>query len=203
MPTEVQDGNGVRSSSPKTLRIILGVWITAATIGLAREAWFSFRYGRDVIQIRRGEFLDAGLGPAGFPGKHAGQFEVLDANRNVRSLDLSRGTSVVMFYAPTCLSCSANMPQWLNLISEYKGKGVHFYGVSLHDPNEGRYWEGMDSSVALFTTRRDSVLLEQFGVSGIPTTAVVRSGTLSAVFEGVLNTGARTRIHQLLAESAP
>jgi len=105
--------------------------------------------------------------------------------RNV-SLSDFRGKVVILdFWATWCPPCKREIPDFINLQSEYASKGLQVVGIALDEPDKVRLFarqNGMNYPVLLGT---DQIAAQYGGIDGIPTTFIVdREGNIVNRFEG-------------------
>jgi peroxiredoxin len=121
----------------------------------------------------------ASMGPA--PG-----FHLPDIQGKSVSLADFRGKVVILdFWATWCPPCRREIPDFIELQSEYGSKGLQIVGVALDEPAKVKEFAaraGMNYTVLL---GNDDVSYRYGGISGIPTTFVIdRKGNIVERFEG-------------------
>jgi cytochrome c biogenesis protein CcmG/thiol:disulfide interchange protein DsbE len=113
-------------------------------------------------------------------------FTLADLNGHPVSLSDFRGKVVVLdFWATWCPPCKREIPDFIELQSQYGSKGLQVIGIGLDEPEKLKAFastNGMNYTVLLGT---DDTALKYGGISGIPTTFIIdRSGKIVDRFEG-------------------
>ncbi len=113
-------------------------------------------------------------------------FTLSDVQGRPVSLADFRGKVVVLdFWATWCPPCKREIPDFIDLQSEYSSKGLQIVGIALDEPQKVKEFAeqvGMNYSVLLGD---DATAMEYGGISGIPTTFVIdRTGKIVNRFEG-------------------
>jgi peroxiredoxin len=113
-------------------------------------------------------------------------FTLTDVNGRQVALSSFRGNVVVLdFWATWCPPCKREIPDFIDLQSAYRSKGVQFVGVALDEPDKVRAFareHEMNYPVLLGT---DDVAARYGGISGIPTTYIIdRNGRIVERYEG-------------------
>ena len=118
--------------------------------------------------------------------RHAPEFTLTDMNGRQVSLADFRGKVVVLdFWATWCPPCKREIPDFIELQSQYGSKGVQIIGIGLDEPEKLKAFaisHGMNYSVLMGT---EDIAIKYGGISGIPTTFIIdRSGKIVNRFEG-------------------
>ncbi len=120
-------------------------------------------------------------------GANAPDFELMDLDGKVRTLQDYRGKVVVLdFFATWCGPCIASMPKMVETTNEYKASNVELIAVNLEQSKEevrtllSRL--DINPSVVLDT---DGAVSRKFGVKAIPQTVIIDAeGVIRYVFVG-------------------
>ena len=166
---------------------------------------FTFEPPKDARKVS--DFMDAMVEeePSPILGKAAPDFK-LDI-MGVGALDLAalKGKSVIVLYFwATSSPCEKATPVLLELIAEYKLKGVAFYAVNEQE-DEAKIQEFDKKMNATYTVAldKDGLVGEQYSVEGLPETILIgMDGTVQAVHSGFVPTmkdDLTKEIDQLLA----
>lgn len=96
-------------------------------------------------------------------------------------IDLSTGTTMVVFWEVWCPHCRNHMPELVKTYDTYKGKGMNV--VALTRLSKGKTKEDVtkfmtDNSLNYPVGKEDGKLARTFGVGGIPAAAVVKDGKI-------------------------
>ena len=156
------------------------VWIIG-TVGVLVLGYF--------ILGRNESATTGALKPALPPSTEVGRapgFTLTDLNGHPVSLTDFRGKVVVLdFWATLCPPCKREIPDFIELQSQYGSKGLQVIGIGLDEPEKVKAFalsNGMNYSVLLGT---DDIAMKYGGISGIPTTFIIdRSGKIVNRFEG-------------------
>jgi peroxiredoxin len=156
------------------------VWILGA-VGVFALAYFIF--GRN--ESAATGVLKSSLPPSSEVGRAPG-FTLTDMNGHPVSLADFRGKVVILdFWATWCPPCKREIPDFIELQSQYGSKGLQVIGIGLDEPEKLKAFalsNGMNYSVLMGT---DDIAMKYGGISGIPTTFVIdKSGNIVNRFEG-------------------
>jgi peroxiredoxin len=129
--------------------------------------------------------LKPSLPPSAEAGGAPG-FTLPDVNGHPVSLADLRGKVVVLdFWATWCPPCKREIPDFIELQSQYGSKGLQVIGIGLDEPEKLKAFalsNGMNYSVLMGT---DDIAMKYGGISGIPTTFIIdKSGRIVNRFEG-------------------
>jgi thiol-disulfide isomerase/thioredoxin len=112
------------------------------------------------------------------PGQPAPGFTCVDINNNEVSLKDFLGKTVYMdFWATWCGPCRKELPKYIKLQSDYKGKNIAFVSISLDDDRSS--WEKVvkenkSEGISLIAeSGRDSKVSKAYQISGIPTFVLI------------------------------
>ncbi len=113
-------------------------------------------------------------------------FTLLDLNGKSVSLSDFKGKVVILnFWATWCPPCKKEIPDFIDLQTQYGSKGVQIVGIALDQPDKVRAFaqqNGLNYSVLLGD---QETALKYGGITGIPTTVVIdRKGKIVSQFEG-------------------
>jgi cytochrome c biogenesis protein CcmG/thiol:disulfide interchange protein DsbE len=113
-------------------------------------------------------------------------FALPNLNGKTVSLADFRGKVVVLdFWATWCPPCRREIPDFINLQTEYGSQGLQVVGIALDEPEKVQTFarqNGMNYPVLLGS---DEVSMRYGGIEGIPTTFIIdRSGKIANRFEG-------------------
>jgi peroxiredoxin len=129
--------------------------------------------------------LNPSLPPSSEVG-HAPGFTLADLNGHPVSLADFKGKVVVLdFWATWCPPCKREIPDFIELQSQYGSRGLQIVGIGLDEPEKLKAFaisHGMNYSVLMGT---DDIAMKYGGISGIPTTFIIdKSGKIVNRFEG-------------------
>ena len=113
-------------------------------------------------------------------------FTLNDLNGNSVSLSDFKGKVVILnFWATWCPPCKKEIPDFIDLQTQYGSKGVQIVGIALDQPDKVRAFaqqNGLNYSVLLGD---QEIAVKYGGITGIPTTIVIdRKGKIVSQFEG-------------------
>jgi thiol-disulfide isomerase/thioredoxin len=96
-------------------------------------------------------------------------------------IDLSTGTTMVVFWEVWCPHCRNHMPELIKTYDDWKGKGMNVVGFTRL--SKGKTKEDVtkfmtENSLNYPIGKEDGKLARTFGVGGIPAAAVVKDGKI-------------------------
>jgi len=139
--------------------------------------------------IRHSHSNRTGLGGAAVAHSVAPSFSLQDLEGKPLDLASYRGKVVLLnFWATWCTPCRGEIPHFVELQSQYGGRGLQIVGISMDDgpaPVRNFYQEHkMNYPVALGT---EKVAEAYGGVLGLPVTFLIdRDGRIAAKFTGAV-----------------
>lgn len=126
---------------------------------------------------------------ASTPGDISGTapaFTLPDLNGSPVSLSDFKGKVVVLnFWATWCPPCKREIPDFIELQSDYGSKGLQIVGVALDRPESVKEFAAANGMNYQILLGNNDVAARYGGVKGIPTTFVIdRTGKIAAKFVG-------------------
>lgn len=135
-------------------------------------------------------------------GNLAPEFKLARMDGSTLSLDDLQGRpAVLVFWAAWCQYCREEAPHVNQLAAEYESRGVHVFGIDVHDSQARTEWGIKDFGIH-YSVVRDSngETARGYNVEGIPTVIFLdRKGVVRYVGNRVANDYAE-RLDALLAE---
>jgi len=112
------------------------------------------------------------------PGKPAPEFSCVDKDSNYISLKNFRGKYVYIdFWATWCSPCMQELPEYIKLQNDYKGKNIAFVSISLDlDKNSWKkvIAENKSGAVNLFAPNGwEADVVKAYQIYGIPTFVLI------------------------------
>lgn len=135
-------------------------------------------------------------------GNLAPEFKLARMDGSTLSLgDLRGQPAVLVFWAAWCPFCREEAPHVNKLAAEYESRGVHMFGVDVHDSQARTEWGIKDFGIHYPVARdADGETARNYNVEGIPTVIFLdREGVVRYVGNRVANDYAE-RLDALLAE---
>jgi len=157
-------------------------FVVTAVISVVLLAGYSMTITQ-VAESSRAEPM--GLLPGDLTGS-APSLQLADLHGKQVSLADFKGKVVILdFWATWCPPCKMEIPDFIEIESEFGARGVQIIGVALDQPGRTREFaesHGMNYPVLV---GNDDVAARFGGISGIPTTFIIdRSGRIVQRFEG-------------------
>ncbi|HPM43346.1 MAG TPA: TlpA disulfide reductase family protein [Candidatus Omnitrophota bacterium] len=135
----------------------------------------TFRFGKVIVIVTMLFFLGACQGRAMEIGATAADFSIGDIDYNKFSLAEYKGKVIILnFFATWCPPCRAEIPDFIDLQTEYAPKGVTFIGVS----NEGvgllrGFGAKMGINYPLLSDTEKKAMTRYGPIRGVPTTYII------------------------------
>ena len=134
-------------------------------------------------------------------GEQAKNFDLALLGGEKMELGAHKGKDIVVldFWATWCRPCQVSLPKTMQIIEQFKGKGVVFYGVNLRE-QEGQIREFLEKAGLKFTVALDRAgeTADAYRVEGIPHMVIVgKQGKVQSVHVGA-DPGAPARLKREL-----
>lgn len=173
-------------------RIGRGITTLAALISAAGIAWITYK-GTTIVPnavryaaLRTHRYGTPTRSLSEVQRKPIAPFRVRGPDGSVETVDLSRRSALLLVFQESCAICATTMPRWLEMVVEAQRRGTEVMAISVGAPaNQAAYWGAFGARIPVFGMVRDSIILEQFGVTQIPATVAVVDGRLAHVAVGV------------------
>jgi peroxiredoxin len=116
----------------------------------------------------------------------APSFTLTDINgRSVSLADFRNKVVVLDFWATWCPPCKREIPDFINLQTDYASRGVQIVGIALDQPDKVKAFAQQNGMNYPVLYGNDQIAARYGGIEGIPTTFIIdRNGNIVNRFEG-------------------